>query len=83
MLARVVLGIAVLGVGWFVAMAVLCLPSSWRSSSSHFRHLGFQVLRALKGRDVTAVPEVIGGHRLGGRGFKRALEVLRRMLDEA
>jgi sugar phosphate isomerase/epimerase len=41
------------------------------------------VLRALRGRDVTAVPEVIGGHRLGGRGFKRALEVLRRMLDEA
>jgi N-acetylneuraminate synthase len=41
------------------------------------------VLRALRGRDVTAVPEVIGGHRLGGRGFKRALEALRRMLDEA
>ncbi len=25
--------VAMLGVGWFVAMAVLCLPSSWRSSS--------------------------------------------------
>ncbi len=41
------------------------------------------VLRAVKGRDVTAVPEVIGGHRLGGRGFHRALGELRRMLAEA
>lgn len=40
------------------------------------------VLRAFKGRDVTAVPEVIGGHRLGGRGFQRALEVLRRLQGE-
>jgi sugar phosphate isomerase/epimerase len=40
------------------------------------------VLRAVVGRDVTAVPEIIGGHRRGGLGFARALEVIRRILDE-
>ena len=40
------------------------------------------VVRAFAGRDIGAVPEVIGGHRRGGLGFARALEVLRAMLDE-
>jgi sugar phosphate isomerase/epimerase len=36
-----------------------------------------RVLRAFRGRDVTAVPEIIGGHMGGGLSFKRALEELR------
>jgi len=40
------------------------------------------VVRAFAGRDLGAVPEVIGGHRRDGLGFARALEVLRAMLDE-
>ena len=40
------------------------------------------VVRAFAGRDIGAVPEVIGGHRRDGLGFARALEVLRTMLDE-
>lgn len=36
-----------------------------------------RVLRAFRGRDVTAVPEIMGGHRGGGISFARALEVLR------
>jgi sugar phosphate isomerase/epimerase len=35
------------------------------------------VLRSFKGRDVTAVPEIIGGHMGGGLSFKRALQELR------
>jgi sugar phosphate isomerase/epimerase len=38
-------------------------------------------LRPFASRDITAVPEVIGGHRMGGLGFQRALEELRRVLD--
>ena len=40
------------------------------------------VVRAFAGRDIGAVPEVLGGHRRDGLGFARALEVLRTMLDE-
>lgn len=40
------------------------------------------VLRPFASRDVTAVPEVIGGHRMGGLGFQRALEELRRVLRD-
>ena len=35
------------------------------------------ILDAMKDRDVTAVPEIIGGHRGGGIGFRRALGELR------
>lgn len=35
------------------------------------------VLGCMRDRDVTAVPEIIGGHRGGGIGFRRALEELR------
>jgi N-acetylneuraminate synthase len=35
------------------------------------------VLGAMRDRDVSAVPEIIGGHRGGGIGFRRALEELR------
>ena len=35
------------------------------------------VLAAFKGKDVTAVPEILGGHMGGGLGFRRALEELR------
>ncbi len=35
------------------------------------------VLAAFKGRDVTAVPEILGGHMGGGLSFRRALEELR------
>lgn len=35
------------------------------------------VLRAFRGLDVTAVPEIMGGHRGGGLSFRRALEELR------
>ncbi len=35
------------------------------------------VLSSFGRRDVTAVPEIIGGHRSGGLPFKRALEELR------
>lgn len=35
------------------------------------------VLRSFSGRDVTAVPEIMGGHRGGGLSFKRALHELR------
>ncbi|UCC93580.1 MAG: sugar phosphate isomerase/epimerase [Thermoplasmata archaeon] len=37
------------------------------------------VLAHFAGRDVTAVPEIIGGHMGGGLSFKRALEELRRI----
>ena len=37
------------------------------------------VLRAFTGREVTAVPEIMGGHRGGGLSFRRALQVLRDM----
>jgi N-acetylneuraminate synthase len=37
------------------------------------------VLRAFVGRDVTAVPEIMGGHRGGGLSFQRALKELRAM----
>ena len=35
------------------------------------------VLRAFRGREVTAVPEIMGGHRGGGLSFRRALRELR------
>jgi len=35
------------------------------------------VMSAFAGRDVTAVPEIMGGHRGGGISFRRALEILR------
>lgn len=38
------------------------------------------VLGPFASRDVSAVPEIIGGHRMGGLGFQRALGELRRML---
>ena len=37
------------------------------------------VLRAFLGSDVSAVTEIMGGHRGGGIGFRRALEELRRI----
>jgi sugar phosphate isomerase/epimerase len=37
------------------------------------------VIEAFRGREVTAVPEIMGGHRGGGISFKRALEMLRRI----
>jgi hypothetical protein len=37
------------------------------------------VLRTFRGSDVGAVPEVLGGHRGGGVGFRRALQELRRI----
>lgn len=37
------------------------------------------VMRAFWGRDLTAVPEILGGHMGGGVGFRRALAELRRM----
>jgi N-acetylneuraminate synthase len=37
------------------------------------------VFSALEGRDISAVPEIIGGHRGGGLGFRRALQELRRI----
>ncbi len=40
------------------------------------------VLSAFRGSDLTAVPEIIGGHRRGGLGFKRAIEELRGMMAE-
>jgi sugar phosphate isomerase/epimerase len=36
-----------------------------------------RVLRAFRGMDITAVPEIMGGHRGGGLSFRRALEELR------
>ena len=41
-----------------------------------------RVLSAFKGRDVSAVPEILGGHRSGGLSFRRALEELRRIEGE-
>ena len=38
-----------------------------------------RVIEAFRGREVTAVPEIMGGHRGGGISFKRALEELRRI----
>lgn len=38
------------------------------------------VVSAFEGRDISAVPEIIGGHRQDGLGFRRALEELRRMV---
>jgi hypothetical protein len=35
------------------------------------------VLTCFKGRDITAVPEILGGHMGGGLSFRRALEELR------
>ncbi len=37
------------------------------------------VFEAFRGREVTAIPEIMGGHRGGGLSFRRALEELRRM----
>jgi N-acetylneuraminate synthase len=37
------------------------------------------VLSAFSGRDISAVPEIIGGHRGGGIPFNRALEELKRI----
>jgi len=38
-----------------------------------------RIMRAFKGRQVTAIPEIMGGHRGGGLSFRRALEELRRI----
>ena len=38
-----------------------------------------RVMRVFRGRDVTAVPEIMGGHRSGGLSFQRALAELRRI----
>ncbi len=35
------------------------------------------VIRTFRGRDVTAIPEIMGGHRGGGLSFRRALRELR------
>lgn len=37
------------------------------------------VFEAFRGREVTAIPEIMGGHRGGGLSFIRALEELRNM----
>jgi sugar phosphate isomerase/epimerase len=37
------------------------------------------VLRSFRGRKVTAIPEIMGGHRGGGLSFKRALHELRKI----
>jgi N-acetylneuraminate synthase len=37
------------------------------------------VFEAFRGREVTAIPEIMGGHRGGGLSFRRALEELRGM----
>jgi N-acetylneuraminate synthase len=39
------------------------------------------VIGAFRGKEVTAVPEIMGGHRGGGLSFKRALEELRIIED--
>lgn len=38
-----------------------------------------KVIRSFRGRQVTAVPEIMGGHRGGGLSFQRALKELRRI----
>jgi sugar phosphate isomerase/epimerase len=35
------------------------------------------ILASFKGREVSAIPEILGGHMGGGLGFRRALEELR------
>ena len=37
------------------------------------------ILTAFKDRNVTAVPEIMGGHMGGGISFRRALEELRQL----
>jgi len=41
------------------------------------------VMSAFAGRDLTAVPEIMGGHRGGGISFRRALEILRSIAASA